>query len=667
MTKTNGLVFIPIFSILVLFGCGSNGGEDKIDYAYELELMQEQGWIDSTGMSRALANPNLEIRDLAVRTCGIVRDRRFAFTINSLCNDSQPEISAVVFALGEIRDSSSIEVLFRLLKSSVLPLRAEAIDALGKIGNRAAAERLRSLLSSPGYRFSELPLALWRIGDTLSVPNLKKMALDPEETDCFGAAYALFRLAPDSGTGVFLDDFACKIDSESVSGMDKKSYCADIQPIAARGLGDGKDTTATLQAFDNYYGSIVRNARIELIRALGKNKIGRERLEKILAEADDDGLKQVILTALGQIGDARSLDLMTRYLNDRSLQVRLAAISSLPETDKNKSIEFLEDLSLNLLWQIRAEVARALGKIGTPPAEKRLKQMLSDEDDRVRLAVIESLGKYPISHTLDLVKAAMFGATDAAVRSVAAEVLGSSKDPGAFDFLVEAAGKIDSNESIDFCRSLVAALGNYVDSSETGHSAIAAILPFLNHHDRIVRQDAAAALREFAPANFDPGKFDVMPEGKQIEIMMALREEKPIARISTARGEIIIELDPLNAPRTVANFVKLAQRKFYDGLTFHRVVQDFVIQGGCPRGDGWGDPGYMIREEINPIRFQSGTIGMATSGRDTGGSQFFICLSPQPHLDGHYTAFGRVRDGWEVADDIQIGDTIYSVTIEKGR
>ena len=126
-------------------------------------------------------------------------------------------------------------------------------------------------------------------------------------------------------------------------------------------------------------------------------------------------------------------------------------------------------------------------------------------------------------------------------------------------------------------------------------------------------------------------------------------------------------LDPRNAPRTVANFVKLANRKFYDGLTFHRVVQNFVVQSGCPRGDGWGDPGYMIREEINPIDFQVGTIGMATSGRDTGGSQFFICLSAQPHLDGRYTAFGRVTEGWEALESIEMGDTIYTVTIEKGR
>ena len=140
-----------------------------------------------------------------------------------------------------------------------------------------------------------------------------------------------------------------------------------------------------------------------------------------------------------------------------------------------------------------------------------------------------------------------------------------------------------------------------------------------------------------------------------------------VAVIETGRGVIKLKLEPEMALGTAANFIKLAERGFYDDLTFHRVVQNFVAQGGCPREDGWGGPGYTIREEINPLRFKRGTIGMATSGRDTGGSQFFICLSDQPHLDGRYTAFGQVIEGWDVLDKIEIGDQILSINIEKGR
>jgi len=139
-----------------------------------------------------------------------------------------------------------------------------------------------------------------------------------------------------------------------------------------------------------------------------------------------------------------------------------------------------------------------------------------------------------------------------------------------------------------------------------------------------------------------------------------------VATITTPRGDLKVKLLPQSAPRTVANFIKLTERKFYNDLTFHRVVQNFVAQGGCPRGDGWGDPGYMIAEEINRIKFRRGTIGMATSGRDTGGSQFFICHSDQPHLDGRYTAFGEMIEGWNILDQIELGDKIINVTIERG-
>lgn len=634
---------------------------------YELMSMQERGRIDSTIMIRALEHSDNDIKIMAVKTCGIVRDGRFISTINSICKESQPKISSIVFSLGELKDSSSLYLLYPLLRSDNLFLRLDAIKALGKIGDSAAADTLRSLLLDPEYRYPEIPLALWRLGDTLSASTLNRMALDLGESDCFGAAYALFRLAPDFGTNVFLSDLGCEADSVFVNGTDDISYCYLIQPIAARGLGDGKDTTAILQAFDNYYGTIVRNAKIELVRGMGKNKVGRERLEKILPDIDDNGLKRVILTALGQIGNSRSFDLMTAHLDDSSLQVRLAAISSLPKTKKKKSLKYLDDLSADPLWLIRAETARAFGKVGSSKAEKRLKRMLSDSDDRVKAAVIEALGEYSINKNIDIFEAAMFGSTDIVVRSIAADILGNCKKEKAFELLAKAAADIDSSESIDFCRSLVTAIGNYVDSTEAGRSAIDAITPFLNYHNRIVRQDAAAALKEFAPADFHSGEFDIVIDRKYFEFIMDLIEERPLAKINTSRGEITVELDPRNAPRTVANFVKLANRKFYDGMTFHRVVQNFVVQGGCPRGDGWGDPGYMIREEINSKDFEKGTIGMATSGRDTGGSQFFICLSPQPHLDGRYTSFGRVKEGWDVLNSIEMGDTIYTVTIEKGR
>ena len=137
------------------------------------------------------------------------------------------------------------------------------------------------------------------------------------------------------------------------------------------------------------------------------------------------------------------------------------------------------------------------------------------------------------------------------------------------------------------------------------------------------------------------------------------------AVIKTQKGDITLELFPNEAPGTVANFEKLAKEGFYDGLTFHRVIPDFVIQGGCPRGDGTGGPGYTINceTENNPHKHTAGALSMAHAGKDTGGSQFFITHSPQPHLDGVHTVFGQVIEGMDVVFAIRAGDVMEKVII----
>ena len=132
--------------------------------------------------------------------------------------------------------------------------------------------------------------------------------------------------------------------------------------------------------------------------------------------------------------------------------------------------------------------------------------------------------------------------------------------------------------------------------------------------------------------------------------------DAPRVRCVTEHGTFVIQLDGKVAPNTCANFLALIEQGFYDGLTFHRVVPDFVIQGGCPRGDGWGGPGYTIRSEWSRTPYERGTVGIAHSGKDTGGSQWFVCHSPQPHLNGRYTAFAVVTKGLAVVDQIQPGD-----------
>lgn len=138
-----------------------------------------------------------------------------------------------------------------------------------------------------------------------------------------------------------------------------------------------------------------------------------------------------------------------------------------------------------------------------------------------------------------------------------------------------------------------------------------------------------------------------------------------IATFDTSRGPIKVELYPDKAPLTVANFVNLAKRGFYDGLNFHRVIADFMIQGGCPEGSGRGGPGYRFEDETNNgVRHDRGVLSMANAGPNTNGSQFFITHVATPWLDGKHTVFGKVLEGLDVVDAVQQGDLINRLTID---
>jgi peptidyl-prolyl cis-trans isomerase B (cyclophilin B) len=143
--------------------------------------------------------------------------------------------------------------------------------------------------------------------------------------------------------------------------------------------------------------------------------------------------------------------------------------------------------------------------------------------------------------------------------------------------------------------------------------------------------------------------------------------KKYTATLATSRGQIVCELLAKDAPKTVNNFVFLAREKFYDGTVFHRVIADFMIQGGDPTASGRGGPGYRFEDECkgNPNKHAVGTLSMANAGPNTNGSQFFITHVATPHLDGKHTVFGKVLSGQDVVDAVQQGDTLQSVTISE--
>jgi len=170
------------------------------------------------------------------------------------------------------------------------------------------------------------------------------------------------------------------------------------------------------------------------------------------------------------------------------------------------------------------------------------------------------------------------------------------------------------------------------------------------------------ASRKEEPRKEEPRKEEPRKEEK------AMAEPLPQVTLQTSKGNIVLELTEDETPNTVANFISLAEKGFYDGVAFHRVIPDFMVQGGCPLGTGTGGPGYVIADEFSPrLRHTRGVISMANAGPNTGGSQFFITHVPCPHLDGKHAVFGKVTSGMEVVDKIQKGDKIIKVAVDRKR
>jgi len=290
--------------------------------------------------------------------------------------------------------------------------------------------------------------------------------------------------------------------------------------------------------------------------------------------------------------------------------------------------------------------------------------MLTDEDQRVIPAVLTSLARLHARNAaqimLDHLKV-----DDPIVRAAAATALGELKPAGAAEALAEAyrAGERDPGYAARV--AALESLGKYGAAAATP-----VLVTALADKDWVVRRRAAALLNGLDPATDADARIRPAPTTNTTDFYQTPRlTDPPVSTrvyIDTDRGTIEIELAVLDAPLTVDNFVKLADKNAFDGLTFHRVVRDFVVQGGDPRGDGEGGPGWTIRDELNERPYLRGTVGMALDGPDSGGSQFFITHTPQPHLDAKYTVFGRVVTGMEVVDRIQPGDVIRHVRVWNG-
>ena len=606
--------------------------------------------------------------------------------VGSLSSDADPEVREMAaFALGLIGDIAAAPPLIKALadpspivrgraaealgqidakeKDQVTPAaRREAGDAIGRMAAEYAHTSAISSLQGDNETWPAAPeaeafrlgiYALVRLG---TYEPLASSVLDPNGapvTTWWPIAYAMGRIEDKRAAPALL---------QMLKGPGKYSPA-----FAARGLGVLKEPSAVAPLI-----AIVEtpNAPLEVVvsalRALAA--IGDRRavpfLVKLASETTDPNIRLQVVTTLGTLKGAEGLAVVQDLLSDPWPTMRAAALRAAAAIDVDNFLLVLSGMEPDPQWLVRAALADVLGSVGTPSAIDRLQSMLKDDDRRVVPSVLNALVqlKAPEAGTIAL---AELKEPDYVVRSTAARIIGELKPAGGAEALRAAFTLAAGDAAIDARAGILSALAEYGRDA-----ALPSLKEALADKDWAVRVHVAGLLAKLDPTGDHaaairpaPGQ----PPSAYDNAELIGPSYSPHVFIETAKGTIEFELAVLDAPQTTWSFVSLARKGFFNGLQIHRVVPNFVVQDGDPRGDGEGGPGYTIRDELNERPFLRGTVGMALSWKDTGGSQFFITHSPQPHLDAKYTAFGHVVNGMDVVDRIQQGDTIQRVRVWDGK
>jgi cyclophilin family peptidyl-prolyl cis-trans isomerase/HEAT repeat protein len=573
-------------------------------------------------------------------------------------------------------DARGIDRLLAALGDTDAVVRARAAEALGRIGDARAAGPIAGLVlaslpkgaplvavrgddpgsaSDPWLELRLALLALARLKDAAAAQAALLEAGKPR-FDWWAAVYVAMRLEVPALKPVLLAGAA--------------SDDALSRALAARGLGALKDAAAfeTLARLARDADAQVAIAALRALAALGDAR-GSVVAAGLLG-SENDSLVREALAAVAALPPDRSLrSAIVPLVGDPRPHIRAAALQALGRTARDELALVLSGLDPDPDWSVRAGLAGALGAAADEVSVAILFRMLEDPDARVLAAALEALRKARGADAADTLRRHLEHA-DLGVRLAAAENLAALKLGGQAAALAGAYQRSLSDREPDVRLALVAAL------AQEGDAAARRALEDAARGDplRVVRARAAAALGALGQPSPDPGAAELARPPLDHREALApylpragVRLYTPRALIHTAKGVIEIHLNVVEAPLTCASFLDLARRGFYDGLSFHRVVPGYVIQGGCPRGDGNGGPGYTLRCEIGQQPYGRGAVGMALSGKDTGGSQFFITHAPAPHLDGGYTVFGRVAAGMEVVDRIQPGDLIDRIEVWDGR
>lgn len=653
------------------------------------QIRTAQDLRDSRALLNFLTHAEHSVRrDAAVAAASVQDTGHIPVLISLLADNSTKVRAAAGLALGQMNyvvDSLQRRRVSRVLTDKLRDELDNAVilsltEAMGKVGDREGLDSLVMFATAwqPWRQKAEAALSVGRFAYRGTVSEqataFAASVLDlPPEAEPWKAAYALMRVGNDRLLRPHLGRLLAAA----------RQNDPHVRMFAVTALGGILDSTAGLALLTHFAQADpdwrVRVNAVKSLALYGPETAGRA-ITGILRTVHDPD-EHVSLTAMSSIG--RIKDVRQPFRNEIELvlvglledggryserQKKEAAVT-LARMNGANAYPLLERLMESGLIVRRAFI-EALGFVPRSESVFELLQYSRMDDMQIKRASLGSIISVcqlggAAAWWLDSARTALRQALDVedmAVITTAAEALAESlfADDRSGPALLRALRRLRTPEDVEPMVAIIQSLGKL-----KSRDAVVPLLAAMNDEDRVVALEAAKALEEITGK---PHRQFVAPHSSPRHTafewqLLSWLSAHPMAEVHTSKGSIRIRLFPDDAPFTCVNFVKLAGQGFYDGLIFHRVVPNFVIQGGDPRGDGWGGPGYSIRSEFSSLTYDEGMVGMASAGKDTEGSQFFITHSRQPHLDGRYTIFGKVVAGKDVVDRIQMGDRIESISL----
>ncbi|MFO0983227.1 MAG: HEAT repeat domain-containing protein [Planctomycetota bacterium] len=616
-----------------------------------------------TGTLAALHADQVELRRRAARCLGRLRNASFAAPLErQLENEADASVRLeCAFALGQIASSTSLGALRKLLADPERSVRAAAVEALAKLQDESlAAELLRLMLDTEPEVRTAAALAQHRLGAKRSgLRRTLDAAFYQRRTELLGAAVT--DAAPEVRYAAAL---ALAEIGDADGGPALRRGLRDREPEVRRvcvwGLALLPVTETASEAigerlWDNDWRVIVEALR-GLPAAASEPRFTQRLLELANGGHPSFHVRAAAAEALGlRPALAGAMPALQHALADASETVRGSALFGLARLQPENALPAIRSASASSSWRMRHAAARAAALVPGAVGLDLLRVLLIDADLKVRAAALEAL-QATEQPRVEIRRAclAALDAGDAALGTLAAQGLKKCGEAADGERLEQLCSGASSPDQLEFRLAAVDTIAALLKERSLGFLKSA-----LADADLAVRRAAAAQLKTltgevFLPAP-NPVVRQVMPRAG-VDYLVAA--PNPVVYLKTDKGLIGIELLRDEAPTHVKNFLELMQQGVYDGLTFHRVESNWVIQGLDPRGDGWGTGNRSLRDEVNRVPFQRGTVGMPNAGPDTGGCQIFIMQIHAPRLDGRYTSFGRVVAGMDVVDSIEVGDRI---------